>query len=186
MSPPAFLFTELVSSLHRSCMEISFAYYASADSCPNSLQLPYRALPIQRPPVEQAVPDKNVICHYTTAAFTVSPKPMALSCGADLPGDLALYAVSVRRLIALRSGLDAPCDRSRLRRAFRFAPPSDDSSRNRPCFRLLFMFLSLDRNRIYIQGLIPRKITPAPGVRNPLKPTQVAVVGFRQAQRRAA
>ena len=28
----------------------------------------------------------------------------ALSCCADLPGDSALYAVSVRRLIALRSG----------------------------------------------------------------------------------
>ncbi len=46
---------------------------------------------------------KDVICRYATAAFTVSPKPGALSCGADLPGDLALYAISVRRLIALRS-----------------------------------------------------------------------------------
>ena len=55
------------------------------------------------PPAEQASPDKDVICRYTTAAFTVSPKPGALSCCADLPGDLALYAISVRRLIALRS-----------------------------------------------------------------------------------
>ncbi len=37
------------------------------------------------------------------AAFTVSPQPEALSCCADLPGDSALYAISVRRLIALRS-----------------------------------------------------------------------------------
>jgi hypothetical protein len=55
------------------------------------------------PPVGQASPDKDVICRYTTAVFTVSPKPGALSCCADLPGDLALYAISVRRLIALHS-----------------------------------------------------------------------------------
>lgn len=35
--------------------------------------------------------------------FTISPKPRALSCGADVPGNLSLYAISVRRLIALRS-----------------------------------------------------------------------------------
>ncbi|MBW2640125.1 MAG: hypothetical protein JRE10_08165 [Deltaproteobacteria bacterium] len=43
-------------------------------------------------------------CRYTTAAFTLSPESGALSCGADSPGDWALYAVSVRRLIALHSG----------------------------------------------------------------------------------
>ena len=53
--------------------------------------------------VGQISPDKDVIFHYTTAAFTLSPKPRALSCGADLPGDWALYAISVRRLIALHS-----------------------------------------------------------------------------------
>jgi hypothetical protein len=41
---------------------------------------------------------------YTTAAFTLSPEPGALVCRATLPGDWALYAISVRRLIALRSG----------------------------------------------------------------------------------
>lgn len=51
----------------------------------------------------QASPDKDVICRYATAAFTVSPKPGVLSCCADLPGDSALYAISVRRLIVLRS-----------------------------------------------------------------------------------
>jgi hypothetical protein len=51
----------------------------------------------------QASPDKNVICPYATAAFTISPKPRALSCCADLPKDLALYAISVRRLIGLHS-----------------------------------------------------------------------------------
>ncbi len=56
------------------------------------------------PPVEQASPDKDVICRYTTAAFTVSPKPGALSRCADLPGDWALYAISIIvELIALHS-----------------------------------------------------------------------------------
>jgi hypothetical protein len=54
--------------------------------------------------IGQISPDKNVNLHDAAAAFTVSPEPGALSCRADLPGDSALYAVSVRRLIALRSG----------------------------------------------------------------------------------
>jgi hypothetical protein len=54
--------------------------------------------------VGQISPDKDVNCRYTTAAFTLSPEPGASSCCADLPGDWALYAISVRRLIALRSG----------------------------------------------------------------------------------
>ena len=41
---------------------------------------------------------------YTTAAFTISPEPWASLCCANSPGNLALYAVSVRRLIALHSG----------------------------------------------------------------------------------
>jgi len=61
-----------------------------------------------RPHVRQISPDKNVNFHYTTAAFTLSPESGVLPCGADLPGDWALYAVSVRRLIVLHSGLDAP------------------------------------------------------------------------------
>jgi hypothetical protein len=56
------------------------------------------------PQGDQASPDKNVNCHYTTAAFTLSPESWASSCCADLPGDQALYAVSVRRLIGLYSG----------------------------------------------------------------------------------
>jgi hypothetical protein len=54
--------------------------------------------------VGQISPDKNVNCGYTTAAFTLSPEPKASLCRANLPGDWALYAISVRRLIALRSG----------------------------------------------------------------------------------
>ena len=59
--------------------------------------------------VKQISPDKNVNFHYTTAAFTLSPESRALSCctlkgrPADLPGDWALYAISVRRLIVLHS-----------------------------------------------------------------------------------
>ena len=52
----------------------------------------------------QISPGKNMIFPYTTAAFTLPPKPRASSCGADLPGGWALYAISVRRLIVLYSG----------------------------------------------------------------------------------
>ena len=52
----------------------------------------------------QISPDKDVNCRYATAPFTVSPEPWASLCGANLPGDSALYDVSVRRLIALHSG----------------------------------------------------------------------------------
>jgi len=54
--------------------------------------------------VRQISPDKDVNCRCTTAAFTLSPEPGALLCCANLPGDWALYAVSVRRLTALHSG----------------------------------------------------------------------------------
>jgi hypothetical protein len=62
------------------------------------------AAPKEELPTGQVSPDKDVNCDYATAAFTVSPESRALSCCADLPGDSALYAVSVRRLIALHSG----------------------------------------------------------------------------------
>jgi len=55
-------------------------------------------------PVGQISPDKNVNFHYAAAAFTLSPESRALLCCANLPGDWALYAVSVRRLTVLRSG----------------------------------------------------------------------------------
>src|SRR4030042_4703747 len=45
--------------------------------------------------VGQISPDKNVNCGYTTAAFTLSPEPKASLCRANLPGDWALYAISV-------------------------------------------------------------------------------------------
>jgi len=66
--------------------------------------------------VRQISPDKDVNCRCTTAAFTLFPEPGttaaftlfpepgALLCCANLPGNWALYAVSVRRLTALHSG----------------------------------------------------------------------------------
>ena len=64
---------------------------------------------ICRRPFSQISPDKDVNFRCTTAAFTLSLEPGALLCCANLPGDWALYAVSVRRLTTLHSGLDATC-----------------------------------------------------------------------------
>ena len=61
-------------------------------------------------------------------------KPEASPCCADLPGDLALYAISVRRLIA---------SESRCTRLPALRLPPGDPSRFRPCLRLVFMVLSL-------------------------------------------
>ena len=50
---------------------------------------------------KQVSPDKNVNFRCTTASFTVSPAPWALTCCAVLPGDSALYDISVRRPTSL-------------------------------------------------------------------------------------
>ena len=50
----------------------------------------------------------RVNCCYTTTAFTLSPEPWASLCCANLPENWALYAISVRRLTALHSGLPLP------------------------------------------------------------------------------
>jgi hypothetical protein len=94
-----------------------------------------------RPQAGQISPDKNVDFRYATAAFTVSPESRALSCRADLPGDSALYAVSVSRI---RSGTGL---------AHRFARPLPDGpSRFRPCLRLVLVPMFFDIGRIQIQG----------------------------------
>ena len=73
------------------------------------------ALPSDGRKVGQISPGKNMIFHYTTAAFTLPPKPKDSSCCADLPRGWALYAISVRRLIVLYSGfLQTPLMRSPL------------------------------------------------------------------------
>ena len=76
---------------------------ASADFCPVTSHVAMGGA-VKRPPSGQIAPDKNVNYRCTTAAFTLSPEPGALLCSANLPGDWALYAVSVRRLTALHSG----------------------------------------------------------------------------------
>ncbi len=53
---------------------------------------------------KQVSPDKNVNFPCVAAPFTVSPVPWALTCCAALPGDSALYDVSVRQLASLHSG----------------------------------------------------------------------------------
>ena len=54
-------------------------------------------------PVGQISPDKSMNCHYTTPAFTVAPELRASLCCANSPRASALYAVSVRGLIASES-----------------------------------------------------------------------------------
>ena len=115
-----------------------------------------------RMPVEQISPDKNVNFHDATAAFTVSPESGASSCGADLPGDSALYAVSVPR-IGSGAGL-----------AHRFALrlPSDGPSRFRPRIRSGRLLPSastcvsanMPLTGFTYRGLSPHKFTPMPGV----------------------
>ncbi len=89
----------------------------------------------------------------TTAALTLSHEPWASSCCADLPGDWALYAVSVRRLINLHSRLPLLSVALAFARLPLRSSPSDPSSRKRPCLRLVFMLTNRRLiNRVHIQG----------------------------------
>ena len=58
---------------------------------------------------KQVSPDKGVNFRCTTASFTVSPVPWALTCCAALPGDSALYDISVRRPTSLPLASFRPC-----------------------------------------------------------------------------
>ena len=95
----------------------------------------------------------------------MSPESWALSCCADLPGDQALYAVSVRRLIALHSGLPLPlvtlacgspyASLQPFRRSLAVPPlPSANTFVNVLNTLTGFMY----------RGLPPHKFTPMPGV----------------------
>jgi hypothetical protein len=99
----AFLFTALVSylSIGRMC---SRCRRDLVSRWPRPARRRLASVSSLAGSVGQISPDKNVSFHDATAAFTVSPESGASSCGADSPRDSALYAVSVRRLIALRSG----------------------------------------------------------------------------------
>ena len=107
--------------------------------------------------VGQISPDKDVNCRYTTAAFTLSPESGASSCCADLPGDWALYAVSVRRLIALP---EASSRRSLT------VPPLPSASIWANGLNTLTGFAH--------RGLAPHKFTPVPGVHKALQRTRTS------------
>ena len=83
---------------------------ASAVLCPrltppsSTRRLPVAPPPVLRVPGLEVSPDKNANGNCTTSAFTPGPAPKASVCCATLPGPLALYAVSVRRLAVLLSG----------------------------------------------------------------------------------
>lgn len=59
-------------------------------------------LMIAQLPVKQISPDKNALCHYATASFTLTTSDhwALLSC-ANSPPAWALYGVSVRQLVVL-------------------------------------------------------------------------------------
>ena len=113
-----------------------------------------------QPHVGQISPDKNVNFRYTTAAFTLSPESRALLCRANSPGDWALYAVSVRRLIALHSDF---------LRTFPRGSALVFGSYLCQCIFTLTGFT--------YRGLAPHKFTPMPGVHKRIHPTRPAI-GF--------
>ena len=114
-------------------------------------------------PVGQISPDKNVNFHYATAVFTLSPESRALLCGANLPGDWALYAVSVRRLIALRSDFLQTVSRDSALLSRRSFIRRRLSSAN--TFVNMFSILT----GFTYRGLAPHKFTPMPGVHQALE-----------------
>ena len=107
----------------------------SADFCPIILCVTTQdAARIAGRPVGQTSPDKSMNWHYTTPAFTVAPELGALSCCANSPKASALYAVSVRRLVA---------SESRYARLPALGLPSDPPSRVRPCRRLVLSLMNM-------------------------------------------
>jgi len=64
---------------------------------------------------KQVYPNKNVNFRCTTAPFTVSFVPRALTCCAVLPRDSALYDVSVRRPTSSESRTSLTCTMAYLR-----------------------------------------------------------------------
>jgi hypothetical protein len=72
----------------------------------------------------QISPDKNVNCPCTAAAFTLSPEPVGFVVSCQL----------ARRLSLL-------CDFCSSVRTYALRLPSDHSSRNRPCLRLVLLIV---------------------------------------------
>ena len=116
--------------------------------------------------LSQISPDKNVNFRYATAAFTLSPESRASLCCANLPGDWALYAVSVRQLIALHSRLPLPLVALACGSPYASLQP----------FRPRLAATPLPSANTYVnkskdlltgftyRGLTPHKFTPMPGV----------------------
>jgi len=59
-------------------------------------------------------------------------------------------------------------------RTFALRLPSDGRSPSRPCLRLVLLlaFIVMNTYRFSYRGLSPHKLTPMPGVHEPLKPTR--------------
>ncbi len=70
----------------------------------------------------QISPDKNVNFPCAAAPFTVSPAPWASTCCAALPGDSALYDVSVRQLASSESPASLTCTPASFRPHLTVAP----------------------------------------------------------------
>ena len=118
----------------------------SADFCPIIPCVTGQdAVGIRDRPVGQISPDKSMNFHYTTPAFTVAPELRASLCCANSPRAPALYAVSVRGLIA---------SESRSARLPALGLPSDPTSRLRPCRRLVLVPMKriVTINRVHVQG----------------------------------
>jgi len=126
-----------------------------------------------RTPAGQISPDKDVNFRYTTAAFTPSPESRASSCGADSPGDWALYAVSVRQLIALHSGLPLPLVVLACGSPYASLQPFRPFLTETPlpsANTFVNVLKTLTLTGFTYRGLSPHKFTPMPGVHPVMQP----------------
>ena len=106
---------------------------------------------------------------YTTAAFTLSPESGASLCCANSPGDWALYAVSVRRLIALHSGLPLPLVTLACGSPYASLQPFRPFLTETPlpsANTFVNVLKTLILTGFTYRGLPPHKFTPMPGVHN--------------------
>jgi len=120
-----------------------------------------------RTPAGQISPDKNVNFRYTTAAFTLSPESGASLCCANSTGDWALYAVYVRRLIALRSGLPLPLVVLACGSPYASLQPFRPFLTETPlpsANTFVNVLKTLTLTEFTYRGLSPHKFTPMPGV----------------------
>ncbi len=123
--------------------------------------------------LRQISPDKNVNFRYTAAAFTLSPEPWASLCCANSPGDWALYAVSVRRLIALHSGLPLPLVTLARGSPYASLQPFGRSLTVPPLPSAnTFVNVLKTLTGFTYSGLSPHKFTPMPGVQHFLQRTR--------------